>query len=398
MRFLHLITSIDRRGGGPVEGLLQLGLLHRKLGHSIQVACVDAPGNSFLQDIPFPVHPLGPPKTAFAYSARMTGWLRQNGSQFDAAIVHGLWQHPSIAVRTALSGRVPYFIYPHGMLDPWFNDRYLRKHIKKTIFWPLMRRSLDEATGVIFTTEQELERSARAFFPFRWKGMVAPLGIASPPEDRGTQLEAVKKQFPQLGARRFLLFFGRIHPKKGCDLILRSFAGMAAEFPDIDLVMAGPGDPVYIQSLQKMFVHELRDRVIWTGMVSGPAKWGLLRSADAFVLPSHQENFAVAVVEAMAAGTPVLISDKVQIWRDVVRAGAGLAESDTAEGTERLLRRWMELDPSQRTKFRRCAEQCYRSRFTADQAGETVLLEMLARVRSSKTETSDALRKLCANG
>jgi glycosyltransferase involved in cell wall biosynthesis len=114
--------------------------------------------------------------------------------------------------------------------------------------------------------------------------------------------------------------------------------------------------------------------------------------------PSHQENFAIAVVEALAVNTPVLISDKVQIWREVVRSGAGLADSDTAVGTERLLQRWMALDNLRRTEFRHRAGECYRSCFNAELAGETVLREILARVRSSKAETSAALGKLCANG
>jgi glycosyltransferase involved in cell wall biosynthesis len=112
------------------------------------------------------------------------------------------------------------------------------------------------------------------------------------------------------------------------------------------------------------------------------ARNSLLRAADAFVLPSHQENFAIATVEAMAVDTPVLISDKVQIWREVTRSGAGLVDSDSTEGTERLLRRWLNLSGAERASVQTAAGACYRTQFTAEQAAGTLLNELKARLRS----------------
>jgi glycosyltransferase involved in cell wall biosynthesis len=316
--------------------------------------------------------------------------LKRYGPDFDALIVHGLWQYPTDAVRIALSGTVPYFVYTHGMLDPWFNEGFPFKHIKKTIFWHArLRRDLDEAAGVIFTTEEEMGRSISAFFPYRWKRIVAPLGIAEPPSDATAQLAAMEAQFPELKATRFLLFFGRIHPKKGCDLLLRAFAKVASEFPDIKLVMAGPGERKYLESMKKIArTGSAGSNVLWTGMLSGPVKWGLLRAADAFVLPSHQENFAIATVEAMAVGTPVLISNRVQIWPEVIRANAGMVDSDSAEGVEHLLRGWLALEGTQRAKFRRAASACYYGRFTAEQAGRSLLSQLMASLRSSSSKIS----------
>jgi glycosyltransferase involved in cell wall biosynthesis len=397
MRFLHLVSSLDRKDGGPVEALLQIGSVHRDLGHSIEVACINAPGSPFLEGIPFPVHAFGPPITKFAYGSGLKRWLEQNRQRFDAVIVHGLWQYSSVVVRSALSGQVPYFIYSHGMLDPWFNEKFLFKHIRKFFAWHVfLRQSMDDATGIIFTTEEELERSSRSFFPFRWKAMVAPLGIAHPPEDAEAQTAAVHARFPRLRDRRFFLYLGRVHPKKGCDLLIDAFGEIASRHPEIDLVIAGPGDPTYIATLQKA-AHRagIEDRVLWTGMVSGPLKWGLLRCAEAFVLPSHQENFALAVVEAMAVNTPVLLSDKVQIWRAVTRSGAGMAGPDTREGVLRLLQQWLALDESERAKARTSGGECYRAYFTAEQASRALLFEITSRMRSRNAETARVIRELC---
>ncbi len=399
MRILHVIPSVDPRFGGPVEALVQMGRLHIELGHTVEAASADAPLASFLQSLPFPVHPCGASLASYRYSPALKRWLSLNGPRFDAAIVHGIWQYPLIAAHAALSGRVPYFVYTHGMLDPWFNDEFLFKHIKKTLYWhAFLRRSLNEAAGVVFTTEDELERSSRSFFPFRGKAMIAPLGIIPPPDDRRAQAEAVEELFPGLAARRFLLFFGRIHPKKGCDMLLRAFARIAPDFPHLHLVMAGHGDPAYLDSLHRLVRGAgLGARVHWTGHVAGPAKWGLLRLADAFVLPSHQENFAFAAIEAMAVNTPVLLSNKVQTWRSAVRYGAGIAEPDTQEGTGRLLRAWLTLGEKERAAVRQHAGECYRARFTASQAASTLLSEMQSRLRSGTARTAQVMQALCDN-
>lgn len=391
MRFLHVISSVDQSTGGPIEALRQIGSLHQDLGHNVEVASLDAPG-SVLNDLPFPVHELGPGLLAYRFTRKLTVWLRRHGPEFDAVIVHGLWQYPTHAARAALSGRVPYFVYTHGMLDPWFNRRFPLRHVKKTIYWHVrMRRDLDEASGVLFTCQKEMERSISSFFPFHWKGIVAPLGIAEPPDGSEPQIALVESEFPVLKGHRFLLFLGRVHPKKGCDLLVRTFAYVARRHPGLMLVMAGPGDPAYVASLKKMAAarvdsDQLGQRIVWTGMVTGPLKWGLLRTADAFVLPSHQENFAIATIEAMAVGTPVLISDKVQIWPEVTRAGAGLVETDSYEGMERLLRLWMSLPDSDRQTMGHQGIECYRERFTIEHTGRALLYAITARLRSLNSD------------
>ena len=387
VRFLHVIPSVDRKAGGTVEALCQIASLHQELGHTIEVASLDRPGSPHRNHLPFPVHELGPGIFSYGFTPKFTSWLRRHGPRFDAAIIHGLWQYPGHAARVALAGRVPYFVYTHGMLDPWFNRRFPLKHIKKTIYWhACMRRDLDESAGVIFTCQKELERSISAFFPFQWKGIVAPLGIAEPSADSAAQISAAQSHFPRLKDRRFLLFLGRIHPKKGCDLLLRAFASVCRVNSELMLVMAGPGDPAYVSSLHRIVVREkIEDRVVWAGMVAGALKWGLLRSAEAFVLPSHQENFAIATIEAMAVNTPVLISDKVQIWPEVLRSGAGLVEPDTLEGTGSLLRSWLSLPENERDRMGRAGLACYRERYTIDHTGRALLNELTARLRSLKS-------------
>jgi glycosyltransferase involved in cell wall biosynthesis len=166
-----------------------------------------------------------------------------------------------------------------------------------------------------------------------------------------------------LRGRKYFLFLSRIHRKKGCDLLLEAFARVADQ-PDLDLVMAGPDEEglqaVLEGKAQKLGISE---RVHWTGMLEGDVKWGALRSAEAFVLPSHQENFGVAVVEALACGVPVIISDKVNIWPEIAQDRAGIVKADTAEGTSEGMAAFLAMGPEERLTMIRNGIDCFRSRY-----------------------------------
>jgi glycosyltransferase involved in cell wall biosynthesis len=147
-----------------------------------------------------------------------------------------------------------------------------------------------------------------------------------------------------LAGRRFVLFLSRIHPKKGCDLLIRAFAKVASKDPTLDLVMAGPDASGWGKNLTNIAAElGIKDRIHWPGMLKGDLKWGAFRGAEAFILPSHQENFGIVIAEAMACGKPVLTTRRVNTWREVQDCGAGLVENDDLDGIIRLLERFLGL-------------------------------------------------------
>jgi glycosyltransferase involved in cell wall biosynthesis len=253
------------------------------------------------------------------------------------------------------------------MLDPWFKRRYPLKHVKKWLYWPWGEyRVLRDAAAVFFTSEEERREARKSFWLYRCHERVLGYGISAPPDEAQRQKELFLRTFPALGGQRLLLFLGRMHEKKGCDLLLRAFAKMGSP-RDLHLVMAGPCDSAYAAAM-KQLSHNLgaAEKVTWTGMLQGDLKWGAFRAAEVFILPSHQENFGISVVEALACALPVLISDKVNIWREIAEDGAGLAEDDTLEGTERLLARWAGLDSAERSAFGSRALACFQDRFQVE--------------------------------
>jgi glycosyltransferase involved in cell wall biosynthesis len=264
--------------------------------------------------------------------------------------MQGIWTFPGVAVRaTARKAGVPYGIFPHGALDPWFNKKYPVKHFKKLLYWPIQYPVLRDAKAVFFTSKLEPDLAKTSFSPNEWNTVIFPNGIYEPASDPGETIETFYEAYPSLRRRRYFLYLARIHEKKGCDLLLKAFARIATTETDLDLVIAGPDQDGYKAILQRMTKDlGIKERIVWPGIIADDLKWGALRAAEAFILPSHQENFGIAVVESLAAHRPVLISNQVNIWPDIQNAQVGLVDDDTLQGTERLMRKWLAMPRAER--------------------------------------------------
>ena len=377
MRFLHLIGSVDPQGGGPVEGARQLHHALGALGHGGSFVTLDAADAPAVKAFDAPIHALGPARGSYGYGAQLAPWLRRHRRDFDAVLVNGLWQYPGLAARRALAGTdTPYFVFPHGMLDPWFKHRYPRKHLKKWLYWPWAEyRVLRDAAGVLFTCDEERRLARQSFWLYKAREFISSYGTAPPPAtDPGVSRAGFLDAFPGLRDRRLILFLGRIHEKKGCDLLIEAFATACSEMPDVHLVLAGPDAGPWPEAMRETISRlGLQDRVTWTGMLVDDMKWGAFHASEVFCLPSHQENFGIAVVEALACGCPVLISNKVNIWREIQSDGAGLVESDTLAGAQSLLERWFRMPAKDAARMRAAASRSFDRRFRMEQVARNLL-------------------------
>ncbi len=392
MNFLQVISSADPAHGGPMEGIRQTSEVLAQMGHHTEVASSDDPALPWLRDFSLTVHALGPGKSGYGYAPRMVPWLRENAARYDAVIVNGLWQYAGLAAWRALRGReTPYFVYTHGMLDPWFKRAYPLKHLKKSLYWPWGDyRVLRDAKAVLFTCEEEKLLARQSFGLYRANEVVVSYGTAGPAGDAVAQRAAFLSRYPELRGKRLLLFLSRIHVKKGCDLLIEAFARVAGADPSLRLVMAGPDQTGWRPELERRAASlDVPDRITWAGMLTGDMKWGAFYAAEVFALPSHQENFGVAVAEALACSLPVLISNKVNIWREIIEDGAGLVAEDTEVGTTRLLQEWLALPLPARQEMARRARRCFEDRFEIQIAANN-LLEAL---RASGTKTDSKVHK-----
>ena len=337
----------------------------------MEIVCQDDQSDPWLTSWNVPVHPVGRAPLTYGFSRALDGWLAENIREFDAVIVNGIWMYLSFAVwKAATRYGIPYYVFTHGFLDPWFKQQYPLKHLKKILYWRIFEHKIiRDAKAVLFTTEEEKRLAHNAFHPYRLKAVVANFGITAPALDnagaeRQIFVRELSRSHPALNDQPYILFLGRLHEKKGVALLLRAFSMLQASSENLQLVIAGPGEDSFVNRMKATTLElGIQNRVVWTGPIYGEDKWTALRGAEAFILPSHQENFGISVAEALACGTPVLISDKVNIWREVDQHRAGLVAADSVDGTLQLLKSWLALSTNDRhlmgLQARRCFALCF---------------------------------------
>jgi glycosyltransferase involved in cell wall biosynthesis len=396
MQLLHVLSTMDPAQGGVAQAVRNTVPALARLDVSNEVLSFDAFNAAFLGRDNFPIHAIGPARGGYGYCPALQPWLAANLHRFDAVIAHGLWQHHCAGTWSAIARHrreqgasqggavaVPsprFYVMPHGMLDPYFQKAPGRrlKALRNTVFWKLIEaRAVNGADGVLFTCAEELNLAREPFRPYRPRREIeVGLGIEAPPALHADMASAFSEHCPDVAGRPYLLFLSRLHEKKGADLLIRAYLRLRVTHPEQTLpalVMAGPGlDTEYGRELQRLAASQPaslgngKSDIYFPGMLSGYAKWGALYGCQAFVLPSHQENFGIAVVEAMACGRPVLITRQVNIWREC--EPGGLVAQDTEPGAYDLLTRWLALSPLQQQALGDAAHAAYRANFEVDEA------------------------------
>jgi len=379
MKILHVIAEMNPEHGGVckavrtiVEGLMETGI-------SNEVVSLDDPNVEFLEKDPFIVHALGKAENPWSYSPNLLKWLKTRAVDYDFIVIHGLWLFPSYAVYRALSkmkeNKPKYFVMPHGMLDPYFQKAKGRrlKAFRNWLYWKtLEKKVVNHAEALLFTCEEEKRLAATSFKPYKPKAeIIVGLAIEDPPNYNTNMEEAFYLVCPEAKQKPYFLFISRIHEKKGLDELVEAYEKLIMKYKASKqlipiLVIAGPGlETKYGKHLQKDINEKkiINKLIFFPGMLKNDAKWGAFYKCEAFVLPSHQENFGIAVVEALACSKPILISNQVNIWREIQKDKAGIVEKDTVAGTFKALQTWLELEDMEKNNYSKNALKCYRENY-----------------------------------
>lgn len=342
MRCAHVIPYMDPRAGGPVVVVDRFCRGLARCGHEALVITADSGAASAAprrgdDSSGYELRRHRSYLGRFAYSPAMASTLAEIVPTCDLVHIHTLWTYATAAAVTACRRhRVPYVVMPHGMLDP---NSLSRKALRKRLYGRLLEfPRLRKAAALVYTTTEE-RALAESAVPGLPEGFVVPLGSDPPPAARQELAADFFAAYPHLRGKTLVTFLGRIHPKKGLDLLVPAFAQVAARQPDAHLLIVGPDESGYAAAVQRNIARlGLQARVTRIGMLHGAEKWAALAASRLFVLPSYQENFALAVAEACRAGTPVVVSRRVNIWRDICDARAGLViDCDAAALTAAIL-------------------------------------------------------------
>lgn len=400
MNVTHVVPYMHPDAGGPPVVVDRLCRRLAARGHRIRVLTTDALASGeagwekAYADGGYRLDVYPAKGGAFAYSRAFAAAVRVAVAESDIVHLHTVWTYPTLrAAWTCRKLGVPYLVMPHGMLDP---NSVGRKRVKKWLYMKLLEGpNLRRAAGLAYTHPEE-ERLARQTVSGLPRGWVVPLAADEPPTE--TREELAKEFFDRhlaLAGTKVVLFLGRLHPKKGLNLLIPAFAELVRQRADTRLVLVGPGDPKYVAELNCRVASDgLGDRVVFLGPLAGREKWAALAAATLFALPSYQENFAITVVEAMSVGTPVLLSSRVNIWPEVESANAGvISELDKTKIADNMLKIACaaEFADTLGGNGRALVQRCYNWDRTAD-AAEIAYRNILTSTSPTTVSPGDPVR------
>lgn len=370
LRVLHVIPAVAPRYGGPSAAVVGMCRALQEAGVETLIATTDADGRGRLAaTLERPTTFAGVPtiffrrqaSEGFKWSAPLSRWLSRHVAGFDLVHVHAVFSHASIAAgRACRSAHVPYVVRPLGTLDPW---SVARRPLRKRLLFRLGVRDLLSGAARIHYTTAEEGRLAESVVGSLPAGAVVPVGV----DDAYFTPNA-----PPAGAARYLLALSRLEAKKRLEWIISACHEIASQgaLGAWQLVIAGDGQAAYVARLQDLASRgPAGDRIVFKGWVDGEAKAALIRGASLFVLPSHQENLGVALVEALASGVPALVTPGVNLGVEIAAAGAGWQIEDREDAVVAGLRAAIGDDAERAARGHRAAAFADRFRWPRVVAG-----------------------------
>jgi glycosyltransferase involved in cell wall biosynthesis len=310
MRVIHVVPSVDDEASGPSYSVVRLCESLIETGANARVAALELRPRT--RSAPYlTTFPLGMGPRRLGRSPEMHRWLVEEVTYCRAAVIHNhsLWMMPNV-YPGKVCRRYPncrLVVSPHGTLSSWA----LGFHgLRKKYFWRLLQGpAVRDAACFHATSDSE-------YGDIRQVGITQPICILP----NGIDVPPLLK--PPRSKRRRLLFFGRIHPVKGVTTLLRAWKAIQDRFRDWELHVVGPDDNGHLADVRALVVGLQLDRLVLSGPLYGPNKLNAYRAADLFVLPTHSDNFAMTVAEALAAGTPAVVTVAAP-WSRLMRQGAG---------------------------------------------------------------------------
>ncbi len=309
IRAIHIVPAISEEASGPSYSVVRLCESLIEQGQEVTLAVLD------WADLPLPppflkIFPLGWGPRRLGRSPAMMQWLSETSrlGLVDLLHNHSLWMMPN-AYPGLVAGRqgLPLVVSPRGTLSEW--SMHSGSTLKR-IFWPLVQKPTLAATSCFHATAESEYADIRRM-GFRQPVAIIPNGIDIP------------NLPPKVsGESRILLFLGRVHPIKGLDMLLPAWQAVQARFPEWRLRIVGPDNGGYLAKMQRLAKKLLLERIEFSGALRGEQKWQAYQQADLFVLPTYSENFGISVAEALAAGTPAIVT-KGAPWAGLEARGAG---------------------------------------------------------------------------
>ena len=361
-KILRIINSLNPKYGGPAVAIIDSSVELIKNGHKVDILTNDPENSNFHKNKKIKVINLGLGVGNYSFNYKLILWLIKNKKKYDNFIIHGIWEFQTLIARILLKKK--YFVFIHGQLDPFFEKQFFKK-IKKKIYWFLFeKKNLIFSKSVLLTTQEEKNLLNKTYVNTdKIKKKVIGYGI----KKKILNIKKLKsnffKNYPILKKKSFFLYLGRFHEKKGCDTLIESIDRLSKKNINVNLLMVGP-DNDYKNYLKKIVKKKKLDKqIIWSKALSGNLKWGAILSSKAMVLASNGENFGVSIAESLSCSKPVIITNKVNIYKSIKNFKAGIVSKNNPLSFEKSISSFLKMNTFELKKMSINANKCFNQNF-----------------------------------
>lgn len=362
VKILRILRTLNPKYGGPSSATIDSSLALSKQNFKIDIATSDSKNSSFFKSKNIKIFNLGPAVGDFGFNIKLLFWLNKNKKKYDKFIIHGLWHFNTLLARLIIKKN--YYVFTHGQLDPFFSTQFLKK-IKKKIYWYFVeRKNLLKAESILLTSENEKKSLTKTYVDtIGINKKVVDYGILYPKIDLNISKKLFFKKFSYLKNKEFFLYLGRFHQKKGCEILIKSIKKIIDKNINIKVLMVGPSNE-YRKNLIKLSNSlNLKDTIFWSDHLSYNLKWGAILNSQAMLLSSHGENFGVSLVESLSMGRPVITTNKVNIYRYIENANAGLVARNNINSFSTEIEKFLLMKNKFKKKMRINSFKCFNKYF-----------------------------------
>lgn len=383
MRVLHVISTYipAYSRGGPVQAVHELckTLLEKGLDITVFTTNLDLKKESgipinepyYVEGVKVFYFPIVKHMKFCCYSKKLSRAIKRRVKSFDIVHIHSVYLYPGwAAAYWCRKYKVPYILNTCGTIDPKMIR--LKGFLKKMLCINLIERRNINCSSAIHVTSLA-EKKGLEVFKFKTSAEIIPRSVDPNYYRDSKKRDFLTKKYPELLNKKIVLFLGRIHKKKGFDLLASAFEKVIDTRKDVYLVIAGPGEEGYPDKIKRLFEKcGIIKKVIFTGMLLGEEKLSAFYDSDIFVLPSYGENFGIAVLEAMACGLPVVITSRVGLYPDVEKYKAGIiTECDSDQIADAILT--LLDDGNMRNLMGKNGKRLVEDKFTSDKVADMVI-------------------------
>ena len=366
-KILRIIHTLDPALGGPSNAILDHSKALVKSGYSVDILTSDKNNklNTINKNKQIRIINKGPCFNNYGINIKLILWLYKNKNKYEYFIIHEIWRIYPLLARIFLKN---YVVFIHGQLDPFFKKNLLKK-IKKQFYWFFIeKQNLIKSNSILLTSENEKKLLKNTYVSTNGiKKKVVNYGIFKKKIEKNKISNAFYKKFKFFKNKKFYLFLGRFHEKKGCEIIIDTIYKLNKNFNGF-VLMAGPinGTAYEKKIFDLIKKRRLEKKIIISDIITGDIKWGAIYNSKAMILPSNGENFGVSLIESLSFSKPVLTTNKVNIYNEIKKYKAGLISNNSTNSFKKIFFEFDNYNVKKLNQMSLNAKNCFNDKFNLD--------------------------------